>query len=376
VRVNRNDLAFLARLAQAEPVVLAIPVVRSGGTLFPVLAPLDGDLGISGVRVRALRGYRNSREAFWRKVLVVASAAVDLARETRAARSVVVFMPGPVGFVGLLEAWALRRPRLVYVGGDWAPSTGSAGAGHVSATARLRAALQGLAFRLSPAYMVRDPSLASRLSAAGRTARVSGALTSIEPGGRRDDRCSSRPIVCLSVCSLVPAKGVEDLLRALAIAVGRGLDLELWHAGNADPDHAARVRALARTLGLEPRVRFLGYLGQPALEDAYRRADVFVLASRTEGSPRVLPEAMGFGIPVVATRVGGIPAVVEDRVSGLLVDPAAPAQIADALRLVVDDGDLRRSLIANGWSRAHEIASMPAVWEDVLELLRAQVGAA
>jgi glycosyltransferase involved in cell wall biosynthesis len=76
--------------------------------------------------------------------------------------------------------------------------------------------------------------------------------------------------------------------------------------------------------------------------------DVFCLASVSEGLPVVLMEALAAGLPVVTTRITGVPELVEDGRTGLLVPPARPQALADALQRVLEDADLRRTLQVNG----------------------------
>ena len=118
------------------------------------------------------------------------------------------------------------------------------------------------------------------------------------------------------VGSLVPKKGLQDLLVALsdpALA-----DLQLIVIG--DGAYAQRLKALARELGLSERTSWLGVLSPPQVAQTLRQADIFCLPSYTEGSPNVIKEAMASGLPVVATRAGGIPDLVSDNVNGFLYD--------------------------------------------------------
>jgi glycosyltransferase involved in cell wall biosynthesis len=87
--------------------------------------------------------------------------------------------------------------------------------------------------------------------------------------------------------------------------------------------------------------------------DLLAAADMFCFASRNEGLPVALMEAYALGLPVVATRVGGLPDVVEDGGSGLLVDPEDPAALADAVRSLADDPDRRAKM----GERAAELAT-------------------
>jgi glycosyltransferase involved in cell wall biosynthesis len=133
------------------------------------------------------------------------------------------------------------------------------------------------------------------------------------------------------------AKGYDLLLRALALLDGRA-HLEIV----GDGPRRGEYEALARELGVAERVRFAGLRPKAELAERMRSSDLFVLASRFENNPCVVLEAMASGLPVVATRVGGLPELV-DEASGLLVEPQPErlaARIAEALdRLASFDRD-------------------------------------
>jgi glycosyltransferase involved in cell wall biosynthesis len=159
------------------------------------------------------------------------------------------------------------------------------------------------------------------------------------PPARDGDR---PPLRVLTVSRLVPGKGFALLLDALADAVGRGHDVVLAVVGDG-PDGDA-LRARARRLGIVERVRWLGAVGQDEIRGHYAQADVFCLPSFAEGVPVVLMEAMAAELAVVATRIAGIPELVADGESGLLVTPARADELADALARLAADPQLRRRL--------------------------------
>jgi glycosyltransferase involved in cell wall biosynthesis len=147
--------------------------------------------------------------------------------------------------------------------------------------------------------------------------------------------------VLLSVGRLSKEKGHAEFLRAVALlrdAGERKLDVLLVGDG---PERGA-LEALCAGLKLENIVHFLGH--QADVRPFYGAADLFVLPSHSEGSPNVLLEAIDAGVPIVATAVGGIPEIVENEVSAVLVNRQDEAALAMAIRRVLGDEALREKL--------------------------------
>ncbi|GLK58324.1 glycosyltransferase [Azotobacter vinelandii] len=135
-------------------------------------------------------------------------------------------------------------------------------------------------------------------------------------------------------------KRVSDLLRALAALLPACPEARLLIVGRG-PDEGM-LRELAGRLGVAAQVRFAGYQADP--QPCYALMDVFALASAMEAFGLVLVEAMQAGLPVVATRVGGIPDVVDEGKSGLLVPPARPQALAEAILELRRDPLRRRAM--------------------------------
>lgn len=149
------------------------------------------------------------------------------------------------------------------------------------------------------------------------------------------------------VSRLSPEKDVPTLLRAVAL-VARDLPtfrLEIAGDGPSLPG----LREMAAALGLEARVTFLGAVRE--VPELLARASLFVLPSLTEGISLALLEAMSTGLPVVTTRVGGNPEVVEDGRTGLLVPTEASAELADAILRLARDSGLARQMGLAGRAR-------------------------
>lgn len=159
-------------------------------------------------------------------------------------------------------------------------------------------------------------------------------------------RSTTTALRVLSVGRLVPEKGHAVLLAAVADLADRGIDVELTLVG--DGPSRSTLEAAARERGVVERVRFLGAVGADVIHDHYRESDVFCLASFAEGVPVVLMEAMASELPVVTTLITGVPELVEDNVSGMLVPPGRADLLADALAKLANDPGLRARLGAAG----------------------------
>jgi glycosyltransferase involved in cell wall biosynthesis len=152
----------------------------------------------------------------------------------------------------------------------------------------------------------------------------------------------SGPTRVLSVGRLIEAKGHAALLDAIGLVRTEGVDARLTVIGDG-PQRAA-LESLSARRGLEGAVTLAGSIGQDEIAAAYAATDIFCLASFAEGLPVVLIEAMAMEIPVIATRIAGIPELIEDGVSGLLVTPGRPDQLADALAVLSRDPRRRRAI--------------------------------
>ncbi len=152
----------------------------------------------------------------------------------------------------------------------------------------------------------------------------------------------------LSVAAVIPGKGQDVLLDALATVSGLRWACVCVGSLDRDPAFAEGLRRRARDDGLAGRVRFPGPLSGADLARSYGAADLVVLASRAETYGMVVTEALARGVPVVATEVGGVPEALghgdDGTRPGLLVPPGDPAALAAALRVWLGDAGLRQRL--------------------------------
>jgi len=169
---------------------------------------------------------------------------------------------------------------------------------------------------------------------------------------------------------ITPGKRVLDLVEATARVPRASLRLA---GGAPDRTYAAAVTERIRELELEGRAALLGQLDAGRLLDEYRRAAVLVLPSAQETSPMVIAEAMAAGVPVVATRVGGVPHLVDDGRTGFLVEVGDTDALAQRVAELLGDERTRRSFAAAARSRAEQFRAA-AVAERVRTVYEEAVG--
>jgi len=156
----------------------------------------------------------------------------------------------------------------------------------------------------------------------------------------------------LSVSRLVEKKGLDTLVDACAVLAKRGREFRCLVVGEGPV--RARLEQRADQLGVADWLELPGSLDQTAVQATYREAAVFALPCRRtadgdqDGLPVAIMEAMSVGVPVVTTPLSGIPEVVRDGETGLLVSPGHAEELADAIERVLVDPELRARLVRAG----------------------------
>jgi glycosyltransferase involved in cell wall biosynthesis len=173
------------------------------------------------------------------------------------------------------------------------------------------------------------------------------------------------------VGSLLSIKGIEYLLAAVP-------EVLKSHSGTSfilvgDGPERERLEIMVDGLSIRAQVRFVGRVDRDATAGWYRQASMMVVPSLDEALPMVVLEACAHGLPVVASKVGGIPDVVEDGWNGLLVPPGEPAALAAAICRLLDDQELWARCSENALTTAHRysweqgISQILDVYSEVLK---------
>jgi glycosyltransferase involved in cell wall biosynthesis len=330
------------------------------------------------VRVLGLPPWSSGPELVVRAPLVLPVTCARLARHMRQWDLVGAVVPSLVGNVVVAMARLYRRPLFLLVRGE------------KQRTMRLmlqdkrwaRAYVWGLACLERPVRrwirsgiptFVAGEELVERYTAPGAH------LYALFPGVDRSFPVAHGPravaqgpagiMTLVTVARLSREKGIDDLVRAVALLRERGVPARAIVAG--DGPEASRLAALAAELDVQDVVELRGFVPHGAsLIELFDEGDVFVLPSHSEGQPHALLEAMTRALPVIGTRVGGIPALLGDG-AGILVDPRRPEQIADAVQRLHDDPAAAAHLSAEALEAARRYAPeavVEAVWARLCEV--------
>ena len=173
---------------------------------------------------------------------------------------------------------------------------------------------------------------------------------------QRDDTCAGRPVRLLRICWLMPTKGVEGLLDAVAVLVKRGAPVRLEIVGQErDAGYRQTLVDYATSLGLNDVVEFKDWVPFDRVLDVYWRNDIQIISSLGEGTPRCIVEGFACGLPLVSTDSGGCADALAHERDALLVPIGRPEAMADAIQRLIEDGELRRRMIQAGYAYARAV---------------------
>jgi glycosyltransferase involved in cell wall biosynthesis len=167
-------------------------------------------------------------------------------------------------------------------------------------------------------------------------------LEQFDDSRRRGISCMLPGDYILTVGQLIHRKGIDVLIKALAIAQDQGALMDLVIVGEGEERNS--LSSLAQETGLAKHIFFVGNQPHEIALKFYKDCLFFVLASRAEGLPLVIVEAMASGKAVIATKIDGIPEIIHDGYSGILVKPEDPEELAQALMKLYHDSELRDRL--------------------------------
>lgn len=176
----------------------------------------------------------------------------------------------------------------------------------------------------------------------------------------------------ISVSNLIEKKGTEYLIKALKILKAEGYPFQAILVGEGPEKE--NLLLLTKNLNLWKEITFLGKIPHSKLPALYARSDLFILPSiisknnDMDGIPVVLMEAMAVGIPVISTNISGIPELVKDRETGLLINQRNEKALADAIRLLMENGDLRKKLAMGGKEMVIKEFNIERIAKEIIQM--------
>lgn len=359
---QRNLGAYLDRISALFSAMTL--VCRTAGRNDATYAPGGQPLYAYSLTSRSVRiwPFPSSSEATVRQRWRIVRQAVGGADLTYA------FLPSFKGLAAAMSARRARKPYALYIGSDWREV-----APYVLPSERARIALPVLRPLVAQCerFAVRHAAFTIAharpvvMRYGGPRRRVYDASPMLNWGlnefREAVDTCRGTTRRLLYVGNFTIRKGIDDLLVALRYCRDKDARWELSLAGMGSPQDEARLQTLADKLKIADAVRFPGYQTDPtALRSLYGEADILVLPTHGEGFPRVIYEAMSQSVPVVATAIPTIAAVLANRQDACLVPPGNPRSLAETILEVADNPSLRRGMIRLGQARARKIFSSSA----------------
>lgn len=315
--------------------------------------------GATVIRIPAVRRYRDFC-AQWELVIFGVSALIYTLFYT--ARHEVDFIQAyfavPAGWVAWIVNWVYGVPYAVYFGGSDIPGANPSRYKNVYPflTPQLKAIWRRARFRTV---------CSAELARLGREADAAADFLVI-PNGVETSRFkpiarpASAKVKVLFIGRLIPRKGFQRVVRSLPRVrelAERAFEIEVVGTGAA----RAELDEEAERRGVSDLIKYVGTVPYDKLEEAYQYADIFVLTSLSEGMPSVILEAMGCGLPVVASDVGGNNELVEEGVNGYLIKGDDIKTLAQRLTRLIDDASLRRRMGQVGREKA-----LKYDWENIM----------
>lgn len=157
---------------------------------------------------------------------------------------------------------------------------------------------------------------------------------------KREFSLEEKQKTVLFVGRLYHRKGLEILLHSIPPVLQKFSDVKFAISGAGFKEKEESLRTLAKKLKIEEQVKFLGYIPDEKLPFLYSASDIFVLPAIYENFPFAILEAQATGLPVISTKVGGIPEFLTDNENGFLIDPGDPTQLTQKVLTLLQDQQL------------------------------------
>ena len=353
-KYSKGERLYIDNLAKDFKVVqIATFVLREGDEFYE--SNLHSSFTSPNIQVIELPSSKRKNPSVIEKAFQFLKVFLVLAKVVRNVDIAYLFLPSYPSAFGFLASKIYGKPYIVYGADDWVAASESMFRWEKNGSSRfyrayaalnkkmevsiVRSALFGVAAGGQLIEKYRNLGCTTYPTTPRMTLTRSDIFT-------RSDTCTGDIIQLVNVGGLIHDKAQHQLLEAFSLALKKENRLRLKIIG--DGPERNRLMSLASTLGISDQVEFTGYIeSETILYSHLKAADIFVLSSVTEGFPRVLYESMCMRLPIITTRVGGIPYLMTDRENALLVDCGDNSALADAIHTMISNNELRKTIILN-----------------------------
>lgn len=298
--------------------------------------------GATVIRIPALRKYKDYSSMIELVSFGVSALVYSLFFTVRnKVDFLFAFFAVPAGWVAWILSYVRTIPYGVYFGGSDIPGANPSRFKNVYPiiTPLLRAIWRRASFRSVCSLELQE--LAKRADASSEFHYI--------PNGVETDRFTpiQRPenpkVKILFIGRLIPRKGFQRVIKALPkVRELARVPFEIEVIGTGA--HQSELDNLAQELGVSEMIKYVGMVPYDQLEKSYQYSDIFILTSLSEGMPSVILEAMGCGLPVIASNVGGNNEIVHEGENGFLIDGDSKNTLAEKITLLINDDRLRKSM--------------------------------
>ncbi|HDK27526.1 MAG TPA: glycosyltransferase family 1 protein [Candidatus Atribacteria bacterium] len=308
------------------------------------------------IEIVELPGFKGVIDFIRKSIWILPKLIPVLHKEIKKSDAVMVMHDDFLGLITLLQARKQKKPHLLFLGGNQVEVVRNKYTG----LKRWGAIYLAHLFEKIDQYwmdhgltvLVTGREMIERLSAPERYIYpyFTSLISDEDIIYRKPRDISSNSTNILYAGFLTENKGVHILLEAFARFREKyhTPDIKLHLAG--DGYFRPKLEEICQQLKITENVIFYGFIGdKEKLKQLFREADMFVLPSKSEGIPKVLLEAMAYGVPILTTNVGGIPDIIEDGVNGLLIPPGSPGGFVKGMAKILFDAKLRQKLIDGGY---------------------------
>lgn len=339
---------YLSLARQFEKPALAIPFVADVRDSGPFPQPLTIKIPksqLEGIKLFSMPYYSSFQDCLRKLPVILAKHLRGFYIMIRSADVVFIRMPHPLGFILFTVAKLQRKSCVLYYAGSIRGVVSSSkGSWNIRQLLRklgawIFASFDRMMTRHALTLVTGSELYRLYKTKNNRVEIVKNTPVTQDELSTRSGDPPKEQVTLLYVGRLAQEKGLEYLLRAVAeLKAARRERFQLLLVGEGPLKE--ELETLADKLGVAELVEFLGFKPYKELGELYEKADILVLPSLSEGIPKVLLEAMAKNLPIIATEVGGIPDVVHDEQTGLLVRPRDAKAIERAIARLLDDPNL------------------------------------